>query len=115
MPLDVPERPEIDDAQRVRQTDQQKERVGRECTGTTELDEDGGAEQQRADDDANRDEGGEPRPEIHAELTNPRIYESPNFNSTIRRFVNSKILYPVSLLIRLKIGMYIAMTIPPTM
>src|SRR5687768_10943901 len=88
MALDEAERRQVDDAQRVGQTDQEEERIDGERARLIDLDQDRPAEQQRADDEANRNQPEEARAQLHG--------------------------YPVSLLIRSKMGMYIAITIPPT-
>src|SRR5207244_1171166 len=82
-------RPEVHHADRVGQPDEEEERVDRERARPVDQHENSRSEQQRTDNEANRDERREPRPEIHR--------------------------HPVSLLIRPKIGRYIAMTMPPTM
>ena len=85
------ERPE--DVQRIGDADEEEQRLAREGPGRGELDEHRRAEQQRADADANRDQ-----PEEFATKVALRHAAAPY----------------ASLLIRSKIGRYIAMTMPPT-
>ena len=88
-PLSV-ERPE--DVQRVREADQQEQRLDRKRARRGQLHDDRRAEQQRADADADGDQPGEFATEV-----------------ALRHAVSY-----ASLLIRSKIGRYIAMTMPPT-
>jgi hypothetical protein len=64
MAVDEAEGRQIRKAQRVGRPDQEKERVDGERAGPAELNENRPAEQQRPDDDPDRDQRGEPRPEV---------------------------------------------------
>src|SRR5439155_3228279 len=56
MPIDNPQRPEVQDTERVGDPDQKEERVDGKRTGPVDLNENRRAEQQRADDDTDGDE-----------------------------------------------------------
>jgi hypothetical protein len=56
MAIDEPERREIRDAQGIRQPDEKEERINRKGAGAIELNQDRGAEQQRADGNPYGDE-----------------------------------------------------------
>src|SRR6266496_939007 len=86
MVLRVAQRCQVDDAQAVGQPNEKEERVNRERARTAQLDEHRPSQQQRAGNNTDGDEREQPRTQVH----------------------------PVILLIRSKIGMYIAMTMPPT-
>ena len=88
VPLDEPQRQRPGDRQRVGQADQEKERIDGERAGRRDARKGRRAQQNRADDGTNDDEPGD----LAAELR----------------------VHYVSLLIRSKIGRYIAMTMPPT-
>ena len=91
-PLGPLERHEPENVQRIGDADEDEQRLDRKGSRRSELDEHGRAEQQRADADADRDQ-----PEQFA--TKIALAHGCSY---------------VSLLIRSKIGRYIAMTMPPT-
>ena len=88
-PLHEPQRTDEAEADREGQTDQKEERIDRQRARRAQLHDHRGAQQHRRDQQPDRDVYGEAPPE-------------------------RPILHQVSLLIRSKIGMYIAMTMPPT-
>src|SRR5688572_16965882 len=88
-PLHEPQGSDEPEADRVRQADEEEKRVDRRGIGLTELHHHRRAQQHRGDDEADRNERRQSPPQ--------RL-----------------LLHYVSLLMRSKIGMYIAMTMPPT-
>jgi hypothetical protein len=65
-PLDAPQRGQVRNAERIRDADQEEERIDRKRTWPVQLDERGPTEQECTDDDADRDERGETRAAIQA-------------------------------------------------
>ena len=86
MILGKAERRQIDDAQAVGQANEKEERVNGKRSGAAQLNEHRPSQQQRTGNDADGDQREQTRTQVH----------------------------PVILLIKSKIGMYIAMTMPPT-
>ena len=85
--LSEPQRRQVEDVQPVGEPNQEEERVNGKRARAAQLNENRPAQQKSAGDDPDRDERKETRAQVH----------------------------PVILLIRSKIGRYIAMTMPPTM